>query len=189
MVCWNMIGSAKALMKFFIEKKNYKALVLGIATVAAAFILLGSTCSLFSKAPSVPVIFGPTAGVVGVPVEFTATSSDPDGDSVAFQFDWGDNSTQVWASFIVSGETTSVQHAYSDSGEYSVKAKAKDKKGRESGWSAGHALRFISTGPAYPDSVCDSIYLRTSGTRCSMSPDGSLVAVGTSSSGDSVSGN
>jgi hypothetical protein len=53
----------------------------------AALVLLGAKCDLFNKAPSVPVVTGPTHDVAGVPVAFTATTTDPDGDSVAYQFD------------------------------------------------------------------------------------------------------
>ena len=154
---------------------------------AAGALLMGGKCSPVSEAPTVPMISGPSAGVVGAPVTFRATATDPDDDSIAFQCDWGDVSSLAWTNFIASGETTSVQHAYSDSGTFSIKAKAKDKKGKESGWSAGLALRLLSAGPAYPDSVCDSIYLGTGGTCCCMSQDGSLVAVGTNTSNDSVS--
>jgi hypothetical protein len=62
-----------------------------VLLAAAVCVLLGAKCSLFNKAPSVPVVTGPTQGVAGVPVEFKATATDPEGDSIAFAFDWGDN--------------------------------------------------------------------------------------------------
>ncbi|MBN2538406.1 PKD domain-containing protein [candidate division WOR-3 bacterium] len=140
-----------------------------LPVLLAAALFLGSTCSLFNKPPSAPVISGPTAGIVGVPVEFTATATDPDGDSITYQFAWGDGDTSDWDGFVASGETTSVEHAYSDSGECTVRARAQDKNGGESGWSAEHVLRFISAGPAYPDSVCDSLYLGGAAVRVAAS--------------------
>jgi hypothetical protein len=58
-------------------------------------VLLGAKCSLFNKAPTVPAVTGPAQGVAGVPVTFKATATDPDGDSIAFQFDWGDTTTPM----------------------------------------------------------------------------------------------
>ena len=64
--------------------------------------MCSSTCAGFNKAPTVPVISGRSAGVVGVPVTFKATAPDPENDSVAFHFDWGDSSTLAWADLFVS---------------------------------------------------------------------------------------
>ncbi len=87
------------------------ALTFAAAAIGAAA-LMGSSCNLTDKAPTVPVISGPSSGVVGVPVTFKAMATDPDGDSVAFELDWGDTTTPAWSNFIASGETISVQHTY-----------------------------------------------------------------------------
>ncbi len=130
-----------------------------IGAGCGAVLLLGSTCGLFNKAPSVPEISGPSTGVVGVPVEFTATSTDPEEDSVAFQFDWDDGDTSNWTDFVVSGATTAVSHTFTDSTTYSIKAKAKDKSDKESGWSREHATDVLGAGPGYPDSLVAEVYL------------------------------
>jgi DNA-binding beta-propeller fold protein YncE len=168
--------------------RTSKTLLTLVAAAIGAALMLGSSCNLTNKAPTVPVITGPSSGVVGVAVTFKATATDPDNDSIAFHLDWGDSSDVAWTTLIASGETTSVQHTFSDSGTYLVKAKAKDKKGKESEWFAGHPLSLLSAAPPYPDSVYDSVYLRNGGGACCMlSPDGSLLCVGTSSESDSVS--
>jgi DNA-binding beta-propeller fold protein YncE len=143
---------------------------------------LSLTCNPFAKKPSVPVVTGPDEGVAGVPLTFKATSEDPDGDSVAFMFDWGDTTSKVWTdSFILSGETISVTHTYDDSNNYKVKAKAKNGKNAESGWSVGHPLRLTGAGPGYPDSLVADIRVWILFERVNsavVTPDGQYVYMG-----------
>jgi DNA-binding beta-propeller fold protein YncE len=158
-------------------KRYGEGLLVCVAAAVGAAVMLGSTCSVFNKAPTVPVISGPSAGVVGVPVTFKATATDPESDSIAIQFDWGDSSTLAWSNFVASGETTSVQHAYSDSGAFSVKAKAKDRKGKESSLSAGFALDMLAAGGGYPDSVYAEIPTADGGCAGAITPDGRYLYV------------
>jgi len=88
--------------------------------------------------PSAPT--GPDSGTPGSPYTFSATTTDPDGDDIAFKFDWGDGSQSDWTSFVASGSSASKSHSWSDQGTYEVRAKAKDVYGAESGWSAGHQI-------------------------------------------------
>ena len=83
---------------------------------------------------------GPDSGTPGTSYDFTATTTDPDGDQVAFKFDWGDGSQSNWTSYVNSGSSASKSHFWSDEGTYEVKVKAKDIYGAESGWSAGHSI-------------------------------------------------
>jgi outer membrane protein assembly factor BamB len=119
-------------------------LAVTFAAMLAGIVLLGSSCKLANKTPSVPTLSGPTTGVAGVALTFTATATDPEADSVAFQFDWGDGATPAWTAFVASGDTITATNTYSDSGIFTVRAKAKDKAGKESDWSAGQSL---STSP------------------------------------------
>jgi WD40 repeat protein len=157
-----------------------------LGAAAGAVVLTGSTCSVFNKAPSVPVISGPSAGVVGVPVTFRATATDPEGDSIAFQFDWGDTAMPAWSTLVASGETLSASHAFCDTGTYLVMAKTKDANGRGTDWTEGHVISLIAAGPAYPDSVYDTVYVRNGGVACCISPDGTLLCVGPGYSSDSI---
>ncbi len=161
-------------------------LTIAAAAIGAA-VMLGSSCNLTNKAPTVPVISGPSTGVVGAPVTLMATATDPDDDSVAFQFDWGDTSTLAWTSLVASGETLSAAHTYTDSGSFAVKAKAKDKKGKQSGWSDGSALDLLSASSGYPDSVFGSVYIPGGARSGIVSPDGTVLCLGPLSGCDSVS--
>jgi DNA-binding beta-propeller fold protein YncE len=158
-------------------KRYGKGLFVYVAAAVGAAVMLGSTCSVLNKAPTVPVISGPSAGVVGVPVTFKATATDPESDSIAFQFDWGDSSTLAWTNLIASGETTSVLHTYSDSGTFSVKAKAKDQKDKEGGWSGGLSLEILAAGGGYPDSIYAEIATAAGGRAGAITPDGEYLYV------------
>jgi DNA-binding beta-propeller fold protein YncE len=159
-------------------KRYGKVLFVCVAAAVGAAVMLGSTCSVFNKAPTTPVISGPSAGVVGVPVTFKATATDPDGDSVAFQFDWGDTAAKTWSAFIASGETLSLAHTYSDSGSYLVKAKAKDAKGKASGLSDARALSLMSAGPAYPDTIVAKVHIpHGSAYNTVLTPDGRVLYI------------
>ncbi len=141
---------------------------------------LSLTCNPSAKKPSVPVVTGPDAGVAGMPLTFKATSEDPDGDSVAFMFDWDDTTTKVWTNYISSGETISVSHTYVDSDNYTVKARAKNGKGAESGWSDSRLLRLAGAGSGYPDSLVAEIPMAiwASVRSAVVTPDGQYLYMG-----------
>ena len=101
--------------------------------------------------PSTPS--GPDSGMTSTQYSFSSSATDPDGDQVAVRFDWGDGDTSAWSSFVNGGTAVSMSHAWSTSGNYSVKAQAKDVHSATSGWSGGHQISVTSGGGSYPDSV------------------------------------
>ena len=88
--------------------------------------------------PSAPS--GPDNGTPNTSYTFTTTTTDPDGDEVAFKFDWGDGTQSAWTSYVDSGSSASKSHSWSAKGTYYVKVKAKDTYNAESGWSATHPI-------------------------------------------------
>jgi hypothetical protein len=158
-------------------KRYGKVLLAGLAVAVGAALMLGSTCSVLNKAPTVPVISGPSAGVVGVPVTFKATATDPEGDSIAFQFDWGDTSTLAWTNFVTSGETASVVHTYTDSGTFTVKVRAKDKKDKETRYAVGNSIAVLSRAAGYPDSVSGFVAVPAGAQNIALSPNGHVLFV------------
>jgi len=87
--------------------------------------------------PSIPVIrSGPSRGLVNTSYEFTANTTDIDGNNVSYNFSWGDGTYSGWTRFYRSGEIARVNHTWRRPGSYSVKVKAKDVYGAESNWSA-----------------------------------------------------
>jgi len=66
---------------------------------------------------------------------FTSAATDPDGDKVSLNFDWGDGTWSGWLGPYKSGETVKARHTWEEKGTYTVRAKAKDINGTQSEWS------------------------------------------------------
>lgn len=83
--------------------------------------------------PNKPV--GPTTGEKGIKYAYSSSSTDPDGDQIYYMWDWGDGSRSEWIGPFKSGESVTTTHAWNKEGVYNVRVKARDEKGKESGWS------------------------------------------------------
>ncbi len=84
---------------------------------------------------SVPSISGPTSGNHGNQIgPFTAFSTNPYGQSIQYNFDWGDGTTsQVWCS---DGQSaTNIYHSWSSGGIYNVRVQARTASSGWSSWS------------------------------------------------------
>ena len=155
-----------------------RRLAVTFAATLAGIVLLGSSCKLANKAPSVPTVSGPTTGVAGVALTFTATATDPEADSVAVMFDWGDGATPAWTTLVASGDTITATNTYADSGTFTIKARAKDKAGKESDWSAGQTLSLMAAGPARPDSILAKFHVSLGCEPFAVTPDGRYAYCG-----------
>jgi len=116
-------------------EQNHRLMAVG--AVALGFLVLTTGCQ--NAAPDIPSTpDGPSSRDAGVAYFFSTNAVDPDGDSVAYRFSWGDGDTSDWTSpYVVSGQADSLNHAWQDSGVYIVRAQARDKSGAESEWSDG----------------------------------------------------
>ncbi len=106
--------------------------------------IIGCKRETKNNAPEIPAISGPDSAAVEQAITFTATSTDPDGDSIAIRFDWGDGAISDWSNFVLSGQSVSMSHTYSTTGTYYVKAQAKDINGAISDWSSTHKIVIYS---------------------------------------------
>ncbi len=88
--------------------------------------------------PSAPA--GPDSGSPGISYSFTATTTDPNGDQISFQFDWGDGIQSNWSTLVDSGSSVTISHSWSGKGSYYVRVRAKDSYGDTSDWSSGHSI-------------------------------------------------
>ncbi|MEO0004794.1 MAG: PQQ-binding-like beta-propeller repeat protein [candidate division WOR-3 bacterium] len=109
----------------------------GITSRLAAFTFI---CLFFllgcPKPPLVPETpRGPTVGFKDVTLACTTSTTDPGGSEVSFQFDWGDNTRTEWSDWVAGGFAYVDTHTYTQTGEMKVRARAKNRKGRVSGWS------------------------------------------------------
>ena len=104
--------------------------------------------------PSTPN--GPSTGGINFPYSFTTLTTDPDNDSISYQFDWGNGTVSNWSNFVRSGTSITMSASWSDFGTYLIKARAKDIKGAISNWSNKHQFSVISGNfpPNTPDRPC-----------------------------------
>ena len=108
---------------------------------------------LYTRAPLKPN--KPTGSAQGKPGQsytFTTSTTDPDGDQVAYFFDWGDGTNSGWTARYASGATASASHTWNAQGTYQIKVKAKDAHGVESSWSDPLSVQmplFLGIGSAH----------------------------------------
>jgi len=87
-----------------------------------------------NQPPAIPTITGPAKGKVKVATAYNFTTTDPNGDEVYFFIDWGDTTNSSWIGPYPSGDIITESHTWSKKGDYTIRAKAKDIFGNESGW-------------------------------------------------------
>ena len=91
--------------------------------------------------PGIPLVpAGPDTGYVDSMYQFTTASADPDGDSIMFQFDWGDGEASVWSTPVAESTSVGIAHRWTAGGQFPVRARAMDIKGKMSDWSGAHNL-------------------------------------------------
>ncbi len=107
------------------------------------------------SAPNVPMIISyPSQGYVDSVYTIRVSASDPDGDSVSVQVDFGDGSPLHWSNYQPSGSEITFYHSWSNPGSYSIRAKAKDVIGKQSDWSDPVTVEIIlDTLPRAPELI------------------------------------
>lgn len=151
--------------------KNVRLVLATLAELAEA--------GLLSNPPGKPTLTGPTTGVINELYIFTAVSTEPDGESVFYYFDWGDGTNSGWIGPYNSGQTGSAQKSWASEGTYTVRAKAKDINQVSSQWSDPLTMTILVdrppntptiTGPAKGKPGVSYLYTFTT-----TDPDGDLV--------------
>lgn len=79
---------------------------------------------------------------------FFTSAEDPENENVFCMFDWGDDSVSPWSNEVTSGATIKMSHSYTETGNYRVKARAKDIHKNESEWSESRLVVVSSKSPA-----------------------------------------
>ncbi len=78
---------------------------------------------------------GPEQAIINSMLVFTAGVQHVRGESAAAQFDWGDT-LGGWTGFVPAGATVADSHRYRQTGTFTVRARARDRAGNTSPWSA-----------------------------------------------------
>lgn len=86
-----------------------------------------------NRAPTKPIITGPTTGTKNTNYAYSALSTDADNDTIQYTFDWADSSSTPSSSgFIQSGETYSINHTWVTAGRFTIRITASDNQSTSS---------------------------------------------------------
>ena len=118
--------------------------LIGVSTIDE-FLNIGSdtsdsTFSINNFLPELPQLHGPSQGGNGILFDFVAVASDPQGEQIFYQWDWGDGNVSGWLGPFNSGVPTTTSYAWALDGNYSIRVKVKNIGGSESNWSAVHRM-------------------------------------------------
>ena len=83
----------------------------------------------FNTEPDKPTITGPSSGKPDTEYTFTASAADPDGDSLSYKWDWGDDSISEWL------DTAEASHTWTTEAVFNISVRVKDIHGALSDWS------------------------------------------------------
>jgi len=135
--------------------------------------MLGMTCKKRNQPPDAPSVpSGPTTVGKGVACRYSTFAEDPDGDSLAVMFDWGDSTTSGWSALVPSGDSVTRTHAWYKPGTYSIRAQARDARETTSAWSGEHQLTMASF------SVIFGGYTEDVGYSVQQTSDGGYIVAG-----------
>jgi flagellar hook protein FlgE len=99
---------------------------------------------------------GPTLGQVGIEYTYETITTDPEGDLVYYEWNWGDGTVSDWLGPFGSGVVVSASHTWSSSGDYQITVKAKDIFDMESSWSESLTI-IINMPPETPEKPSGTI--------------------------------
>jgi hypothetical protein len=136
-------------------------------------LMLGMTCKKKNQPPGAPSIpSGPASGRKDDTLRFSTVAEDPDGDSVAVRFDWGDSAMSDWSPLVADGDSVAMTHAWQKLAAYSIRAQGRDKADTVSAWSDVHQLAIASFIETFGGDGWDR------GNAVLQTPDGGYVVAG-----------
>jgi hypothetical protein len=80
------------------------------------------------------LIKGTASGKPGESYIYSIVSNDPEALELFYYIEWGDGDNSGWKGLYDSGEEAILEHTWSERGDYTIRAKAKDVMGEESDW-------------------------------------------------------
>ena len=81
-----------------------------------------------------PEAAGPATTVAGTTETFNFTATDPEGDDVEIQADWGNGQLSPYTTAGPSGVAQMIDYAYPGAGAFTIRARARDSNGAVSDW-------------------------------------------------------
>lgn len=115
------------------------------------------------KPANPPAPEGKTEIKVGQEYSYFSSTTDPDGDSIYYLFDWGDETYSGWVGAYASGDSAGASHQWAEEGNCDIRVIARDKNGVFSQWSEPLTLCiYVLRGDANDDgevTLVDIVYL------------------------------
>ena len=87
--------------------------------------------------------YGETNGEVETQYTYRTKTTDDNGDSLYYLFDWGDGTDSGWIGPYQNNEVASASHEWYKKGMYSVTVQAKDESGIKSEWSEPLSVNIL----------------------------------------------
>lgn len=124
-----------------------------IPLLSATLLVVGVSSCKKNHPPDAPAVpTGPEYCFKDTRCTFRATATDPDDDSVAVRFDWGDSTMSEWSRWFAGGDTVTLPHVWADTGTYEVITQTRDQKLVISPWSGALTVRVALRRPPHtPD--------------------------------------
>jgi hypothetical protein len=92
--------------------------------------LLVKYAPMENQRPNKPVTpTGPSKGDPDIEYTFSTSTTDPDGDTIMYKWDWGDGNFSSWL------ETSEASYTWSYKDNFEIRVMARDSNGGESDWS------------------------------------------------------
>ena len=104
---------------------------------------------IVTNPPENPVIDGPAEGDIGETYTYTFSAEDPDNNDIYLWIEWYDGDPNgSWLGPYDSGEDVEIDHIYTEEGDFTIRAKAKDIHDFESpGWTTLEVTMPKEKGP------------------------------------------
>jgi hypothetical protein len=113
-------------------------------TLTVGIVTAPEPAAIPNSPPTVPAAPSGTAnGKVSSEYQYSAVTTDPEGDTLQYTFDWGDGSNSTTTQ-INSGVTATANHAWGQPGTYAIQVKATDSKGAVSALSPALSVSIVS---------------------------------------------
>lgn len=112
--------------------------------------LVDMCIDLGSKPGKPAQLSGPTSGFNMMSYTYSTNTTDPDGDSIYYWFDWGDGTYSDWIGPFDSGEECNISHVWDKQGVFSIRVKSRDTIGLESDWSDPFVMEIVNRRPSQP---------------------------------------
>lgn len=121
----------------------------GPACMIGLLVILVASCRQYRPPLTPPAPTGVSMGMPGCTYTFKAKTSDPDGDSIRYEFDWGDATPSDTSRAAPSDSMVLVPHVWENVGVYDVRVIARDAFDSCSQWSPPSRLTISTYAPGF----------------------------------------